>query len=256
MKRLLAAAVTAAALIPAVPAQAAVDPVTALKRQFVPGHGVTISETARTESKRPRDGQVTRMAGSVEFGASGPVAADVVFRTIGADDSRQRWISVGGKVYVQAADLADDLPMGRTWVLMEHLKGKVITSAQPVDVLAPRTVKALVSHAAGPKDGLRQGALTLAQARGAGAYEGFRYQLGLNAQALPDRVVTGQSLTPGSRSVVETRLSGWGAKVSVKAPPVDEVITYKDLMAEKRARAEKLRQAIPDGSTSSLGLFD
>ncbi|MEU1386410.1 MULTISPECIES: hypothetical protein [unclassified Nonomuraea] len=255
MKRLLAAAVTAAALIPAVPAQAAVDPVTALKRQFAPGHGVTISETARIESKRPRDDEVTRMAGSVEFGASGPVAADVVFRTIGKDDSRQRWISVGGKVYVQAADLADVLPMGRTWVLMEHLKGKVITSAQPVDVLAPRTVKALVSHA-GLKDGLRQGTLTLAQARGAGAYEGFHYRLGLNAQALPDRVVTGQNLTPGSRSVVETRLSGWGAKVGVKAPPVDEIITYKDLMAEKRARAEKLRQAIPDGSTSSLGLFD
>ncbi|YCK42434.1 hypothetical protein ACNF49_52850 [Actinomadura sp. ATCC 39365] len=256
MKRLLAAAVTAAALIPAVPAQAAVDPVTALKRQFAPGHGVTISETARIESKRSRDDEVTRMAGSVEFGASGPVAADVVFRTVGEDDSRQRWISVGGKVYVQAADLADDLPFGRTWVLMEHLKGSVITSAQPVDVLRPTTVKTLLAHAGSLRDGLRQGALTPAQARGTGAYEAFSFRLGLNSQALPDRIVTGQNGTPGSRSTVETRLSGWGARVSVKAPPVDEIITYKDLVAEKRARAERLSQAIPDGSTSSLGLFD
>ncbi|MFI9589537.1 hypothetical protein [Nonomuraea sp. NPDC052265] len=72
MKRLLAAAVTAAALVPAAPAQAAGDPGAVLKHQFVPGHGVTISETTRYTSDRPRDTEVTQITGAVEFGASGP----------------------------------------------------------------------------------------------------------------------------------------------------------------------------------------
>ncbi|GGT23986.1 hypothetical protein ACFFV7_37725 [Nonomuraea spiralis] len=258
MKRLLAAAVTAAALVQAAPAQAAADPATALKRQLVPGHGVTISETMRITSDHPDDAEVVRITGSVEFGTSGPVASDVVFRmTDGTKTSRLRCLSVGGRYYLRTTELSGTLPMGKTWVLMDGLEGAPIVSDQPVDVLAPKVIRTLLAHAS-LKNGLHRGSLTMAQARTIGGTGAFGYRLGLNSAALPVRVDSEQKITADRywiRSVVETRLSGWGAKVSVKEPPADEVISLSELADEEVAKLDQLFKDIPDGSTSSLGQF-
>ncbi|MEV4391938.1 hypothetical protein [Nonomuraea sp. NPDC049607] len=261
MKRMLAAAVTAAALLPAVPAQAAADPGTALKRQFVPGHGVTISETMRTTSDRPSLRETTRVTGSVEFGKSGVVASDLMVRNTGKDAASTDWmriVSVGGRFYVQSPLLLDRLPMGKTWAFMEF-EGEPLVSLAGVDVFKPRVLRSLVAHAKSVKGGLHRGSLTAkeAGAPGSGGSGAFSYLLGLDSAGLPTRLDTDTGAGSGkdwTRTTVETRFTGWGAKITIKAPSEDDVISSEEANEATMAELLTAFEDIPEGSTSSLGL--
>lgn len=258
MKRLLALAAAAATLVTAVPAQAAADPASAMKRQFVPGHGVRISETSVSSSPGRRS-ELGRIIGSVEFGKSGPVAADVTLRLMGKQADRIRVVSVGNRYYLRAPGMAHDLPMGKTWVLMDDIQGKPLFSDQRVTPLAPEVPQALVAQAKSVKDGLHQGTLTRKQAKAIGGHEAFGYRLSLDPKGLPVRLVSSRKTGSGTSwrdYVTDTRLSDWGAEITVKEPPADEVVSMSDLQDETLAEIDALLRDIPDGSTSSLGLFD
>ncbi|NUP02732.1 MAG: hypothetical protein HOV96_12755 [Nonomuraea sp.] len=256
MKRLLALAAAAATLVTALPAQAApVDPAKALKKQFVPGHGVTISETSAS-SAPDRRSEVSRITGSVEFGRSGPAASDITLRSMGKQEDRVRILSVGGHYYVRSPLLVHDLPMGKTWVLMDSLKGKPRFSEQRIAPLAPMVPKSLVEHAKSVKDGLYRGSLTYEQARAIGGDQAFDYRLTLNSQGLPVRFVSSRKSGPGTSwptYTSETRLSDWGAEIMIKEPPADEVISSSELEDEALAELDALMRDIPNGSANSLG---
>jgi hypothetical protein len=267
MKRIIAglALASAAALVTAAPAQAApVDPVKALKKQYVTGHGVRFSETARTEMDGKSSGTSTS-TGVFAFGKSGIVASDLRNRAKGknadifASLMPTRQITVGKYSYAQGGIYSEDLPEGKRWV--RYPNGGVSTSYnQVLDIFDAKVLKALVSHAKSFKGGTYRGYLTVKEL---GALSGqktegklakikINYVLAVNSKGLVTKVISDWTLDFGvlgkSRSTTETRYSDWGAKITVKAPPADQVIDATELGPDTEVPKD-----IPDGSLSSLG---
>ncbi|MEQ4715117.1 hypothetical protein [Nonomuraea sp. B19D2] len=268
MKRILAglALTTAAALVTATPAaQAApVDPVKALKKQFVPGHGVRISEKTRLTVNGKSSGATTRTSGTFEFGKTGVVASDVKNHATGSDKSLAalftppRTITVGGYSYLQGGAFSEDLPEGKTWV---RYPGQASggTYNQVIDIFDPKVLKAIVSHAKSFKGGTYKGALTykeLAKVYG-GKLSGplgkikIEYALKVNSKGLATQLTSGWTMDLGvlgkTRSVTETRYTGWGSRVKIKAPDKDLWIDVADLSEDSQ-----IPQEIPDNALNSL----
>ncbi|MFG6193133.1 hypothetical protein [Nonomuraea sp. JJY05] len=268
MKRILAglALTTAAALVAATPAaQAApVDPVKALKKQFVAGHGVRISEKTRM-SLDGKSAGVSTTLGSFEFGKSGIVASDLRSRRPGKDKSLAaafappRIITVGGYSYVQGGLFSEDLPEGKKWVRYGGGEATGGTYNQILDIFEPKVLKTLVSRAKSFKGGTYKGALTyseLAKAYGqklSGTVGKIKidYSLKVNSKGLVTTLTSGWTLDFGvlgkTRSVTETRYLGWGSKVKIKAPAKDLWVAVDDLGEDSEVPLE-----IPNNSLNSL----
>ncbi|MFG1941818.1 hypothetical protein [Nonomuraea sp. NPDC048826] len=268
MRRIIAglALATAATLVTVAPAQAtAVDPVKTLKKQFSPGHGVRVSETVRTYT----DGKaatVFRTTGKLEFGKSGVIGADLRNRYKSQKDltptsaAATRSISVGGHTYVQGGIWGDVLPEGKKWVRYEGVSA--YQSNQVVDIFNPKVLKSLIAGAKVVRGDYR-GAITVKKLA---ALHGDRlsgplgkvkvnYLIDTDRKGVVTRVVSDWTLDYGilgaSRSVAESRYTGWGARVKVVAPPESQWIDSADLldqMTETDVPAE-----IPDNALSSLG---
>ncbi|MEU1386409.1 MULTISPECIES: hypothetical protein [unclassified Nonomuraea] len=267
MKRIIAglALASAAALVTATPAQAApADPAKALKKQYVAGHGVRFTETSRSSMDGKSTGAM-KTSGLLEFGKSGIVASDVRNHATGKDDvyaslMPSRIITLGKHVYAQGGLYSEGLPEGKKWVRYPDTGLRISTSNQMLDVFEPQVLKALVSHAASTKGGIYRGSVTVKEL---GKIYGqsvnkkvakvkVSYLLAVNSKGLVTRVVSDWTLDYGilgtSHSTTETRFTGWGAKVKVKAPPADQVADIADLGADSA-----VPQDIPDGSLNSLG---
>ncbi|MBF8187657.1 hypothetical protein ITP53_18325 [Nonomuraea sp. K274] len=259
MKRILAgvALTAAAALLTAAPAQAApADPVKALKKQFVAGHGVRISET----SKMTSDGksQTSRTTGSLVFGKSGVVASEL--RNSGKADllTPPRVITIGGHSYVQGGLFSEDLPEGKKWVRYTGAASGT-TQNQIIDIFDSKVLKAIVSKAKSFKGGTYKGSLTYSELSkiygqkltGVIGKIKIDYQLSVNSKGLATRLVSGWGMDFGilgkARSTTDTRFTGWGSKVSVKAPPKSQWIEVDDLGADT-----EVPQSIPENSINSL----
>ncbi|MGN9836632.1 hypothetical protein ACTMTI_00785 [Nonomuraea sp. H19] len=267
MKRILAglALASSAALMTGPSAQAApVDPVKALKKQFVAGQGVRVSETARTLTSG-KTTSVMRTTGAFEFGKRGVVAADLRNRVKTGDAELAalltplRTITVGEHAYAQGGVFSKDLPEGKKWVRYANA-GSPRTGNQPLDIFEPKVLKALVSHAKSVKGGTYRGSVTFGDL---GKIYGERidkrlakinigYVLGLNSKGLVTEIRSAYSLDFGilgkTTTVAETRYTGWGAKITIKAPPADEVVDVSDLGSDT-----EVPQEIPDGSPNSFG---
>ncbi|MEU6777873.1 hypothetical protein ABZ912_01630 [Nonomuraea angiospora] len=229
MKRVLAAAVAATALVTAAPAQAATpDPVKALKSKFLPGHGVKVSELMRMVSKGKKPDAI-RMTGAFEFGKSGVIASDVTLRFV--EHSKKftlRAVTVGKQMYFQS-DEFKELPEGKTWVRMGKAS-RADVSYHPIDLFRPAQLKGLLSHAKSSTGGLYRGTLTTKQAsKLTGLYygPGVDYRLSVGSAGLPSRFFTSQKNPSASLETVDTRYSGWGHKVTIKAPP-EELVTSSE----------------------------
>ncbi|MGW0802004.1 hypothetical protein [Nonomuraea sp. NPDC002799] len=268
MKRILAglALASAAVLMTAAPAQAApVDPAKALKKQYAAGNGVRFSETAstRTDGK----GSTLRSTGALGFGKRGIVAwnqrnrgtsgSGLIFTTL---LSPPQMIVVGGQAYVQGGVFSEDLPEGKKWVSYDETTARPGTGAQTLDIFEPKVLKALVSHAKSFKGGTYQGSLTfgdLSKIYGERVDKrtskiSVHYVLGVNSKGLVTRIRSTYSLDYGilgkTTASVDTRYTGWGAKITIKAPPADQVIDISELGADT-----PVPQEIPNGSLNSLG---
>ncbi|MFI7417643.1 hypothetical protein [Nonomuraea sp. NPDC049684] len=268
MKRIIAglALASAAALVTATPAQAApADPAKALKKQYVAGHGVRFTETSRTSMDGKSTG-ATKTSGVLEFGRSGIVASDVRNHASGKSADLyaalmpSRTITVGKHVYAQGGIYSEGLPEGKKWVRYPDTGLQMSTSNQMLDIFEPKVLKALVSHAASTKGGIYRGSVTVKEL---GKIYGqnvdkkvakvkVSYLLAVNSKGLVTRVVSDWTLDFGilgaSHSTTETRYTGWGAKVKVKAPPADQVADIADLSDDSTVPKD-----IPDGSLNSLG---
>ncbi|MEV0235680.1 hypothetical protein [Nonomuraea sp. NPDC050786] len=253
MKRVLAGALAAATLITASPAQAAVDPVKALKKQLVAGHGVKVSETDRATSSDHKTDATFRMTGVLEFGASGIVASDFTVRYVSrkrkADPMPMRWVSVGRDIYLQSTS---GLPEGKTWVHLD-LRGPLI-SFQPTDLSRPVVLKGLIAHAKTAKAGVYRGSITQEQVRRLNGKSGtgFAYRLDIGPKGLPERLITDEKLDFGTygwmRDAVTTRYTDWGTKVTIKAPPEEQVVDSKDLTGAAFDELMEEIKSIPDGA--------
>ncbi|MEV6031812.1 hypothetical protein AB0L65_11720 [Nonomuraea sp. NPDC052116] len=245
MKRVLAAAVAATALVTAAPAQAATpDPVKALKSQFVPGHGVKISELGRTVAKGKKP-TALRVTGTFEFGASGVVASDVTIRGSFLKSSEKivfRAVTVGKQSYIQSKDYEKTLPEGKTWLNIGEAS-RAESTFHPFNIFQPAQLKGLLSHAKSNTGSLYRGTLTAKQTNKlSGLYFGpsVDYRLSIGSSGLPSRLFTGAKNSSGGLDTVDTRYSDWGHKVTIKAPPEELVISSEEL--DQQALDELLQE--------------
>ncbi|MEW9546864.1 hypothetical protein [Nonomuraea sp. NPDC050783] len=244
MKRILAglAMACAATLVAGAPAaQAApVEPVKALQKQYVPGHGVRFTEVSRTTVNGKTAG-TERTSGRLAFGAKGIVASDVSTKgRRGSSLTPGRMIVVGGHSYAQGGIYSENLPEGKKWVRYpDAMAGTTLN--QPLDIFEPKVLKALVSKAKSFKGGTYKGEITykeIAKLYGSklkGSISKIRigYALGVNSKGLVSRLQTTWTLDFGllgkTTGSTETRYTGWGSRVTIKAPSKSVWIDAKDL---------------------------
>ncbi|MCK2218267.1 hypothetical protein MF672_031420 [Actinomadura sp. ATCC 31491] len=219
----------------AVPAQAAQkDPVSALKATMAPGHGVRFTDTVTwgdgLDEMGARDAK-----GAFQFGKKGVAAFEL---TMDYGDEQERVISIGKTGYYSGGVLEGRLPKGKTW--LKDVGGAIPDSwAQWLNPAEPATLAALM------KKGVRTGgsvtgSITLKELKAVSAwvaaagvrkqYDGIKmsYTLTLGSSGLVNRLRTSYTVTEDgklSEVTVDSRYTGWGSKVSIKAPDPGTVTT-------------------------------
>lgn len=258
MKRVIMLAAIAV-LVPAAPAHAEAeapkDPVKALKSQFAPGKGVKFTDRT-TFVKDGESSEFLKRTGAFQFGKGGvtawrmdatfaPNAAELAQRAADAFQN-DRTIRIGKTSYLSGPDYREDLPEGKSW--QRTAKGEAGTSSwfsQPVNVTEPATLKVLLAK--GKASGnTYSGTTTFAELAKVSPWfrSGFvmwhgsktkvTWKLTVNAKGLAQNLTTSfpaEGLIPtweGITLKIDTRLTGWGTKVSIKAPPAAQVSTKQD----------------------------
>ncbi|MFI7450618.1 hypothetical protein ACIBQX_24200 [Nonomuraea sp. NPDC049714] len=251
MKGIIAGlALGASTLVTVAPAQAApISPVESVKKQLSPGHGVRISMTSRSFT----DGKpnvVTRVTGSMAFGRSGVVASDLSVRYTSGKGTKKsdkdliaslhssRTIVIGEQAYVRGGLHSEYLPEGKKWL---RSPARHAADHYPlIDIFDAELLKKLVAGAK-QVNGDYRGTITirdLAKSRGQKVDDRVAkvkvgYLLDTDSKGLVSRTVSEYTLNYGvlgsSRNHMETRFTGWGAKVKIKAPPESQWIDAKDL---------------------------
>ncbi|MBB5961555.1 hypothetical protein [Planomonospora venezuelensis] len=252
------AAATAAASVAAAPVQAAsADPVKALKSQLVAGRGVKFTDVSSLVSFTGTTSFLKR-TGSFQFGRAGIAASDVSAGLTADEPSGmppsiilptlekpERTIRIGTTSYYSGGPWAP--PKGKTWV--KHRNGMSAgfsgTDSQMVNAAEPGTLKLLIAK--GKREGrtysgaISLGALEkvspwLQHVQVTGMSEStkkdvVRFRLTLGPGLLPQRLVTVYPSSHVSAAVgedrkisVETRYTGWGSRVTVKAPPASKTV--------------------------------
>lgn len=260
-----AAALMAATPAQAASTQAPAKPVTAVKKQLAPGAGVKFTERTTVQDGKIR-GIFLRSSGAFQFSKSGLAASDITGKlNIKASDLGEleegsflkaiivpeRTIRIGTTSYLSGGVWSEMLPSGKTWYKLPKGPPAGVTGmfGQPVNIVEPATLKALFKNAK-PATGGYTGKITVRDLRKASSYyrsaspgtpsakmlkTQITWKLSVNAKGLPTRLVTtvpggaiSSSGTSDEKMTVDTRYSGWGGKVSIKAPSADEVTTKLD----------------------------
>lgn len=245
------------------------DPVSALKRQFKAHRGVKLAENTKIigEGKKYR-AIFTRRAGVLEFGRSGLVASDLTTKfTLPSEDGElkglfapSRTVSVKGVSYTSGGTFSDSMPEGKKWLRTPGDTGPLVSAVQQIiSTVEPGTLKATLAHTGarrpgGTWDGTRttvhSGTITLGELfkaspsvramlggkpSGRSATLPVSWKIYIGSDQLVRRVVT--SYTESTRGlnsteltyVNDTRYTGWGTRVTVKAPPAGQVADFDEL---------------------------
>ncbi|MER6943487.1 hypothetical protein ABT294_05620 [Nonomuraea sp. NPDC000554] len=257
-----AATVIAAGPAQAAPAAAPKNPVTAVQKQLVPGTGMKWTERTTLTSNNMRDVFVRR-SGTVQFSKIGVAASDTTGKlNLKASDfpedapellvamtKPEHTIKIGNTSYLSGNIWATMLPEGKTWFKVSRgpVGGLTGLYGQLVNIGEPATLKTLFKGAK-PTAGGYAGKLTFGDLKRVSpsfrSSMGFistsakqlkseiSWRLDVDAKGLPTRLVTtypmsalAGSSAKGTTLSVDTRYSGWGAKVEIKAPSADEVTT-------------------------------
>ncbi|MBG0813509.1 hypothetical protein [Planomonospora sp. ID82291] len=156
----------------------------------------------------------------------------------------ERTVTVKNVSYLSGGMFGEFLPSGKTWLRFPGpVNGAFGSAGQLVNPAEPATLKALLAHAARQTGGytgkitfgelykvspwFRASVMEKPSAKEAKTVVSWRLVLG--ADRLPARLTTTYPAGDGASTTVETGYTGWGAKVSVKAPPADEVAEITDL---------------------------
>lgn len=269
MKRLIAgiAVAAAAAVFTATPAQAAApaDPVQALRKQFVAGKGVKFTERTTLIDGGSRVVMVRR-SGSLQFSKSGIAASDVTGKLnltkndlpedapeiLVAMAKPERTIRIGSTSYTKGGILSTMLPEGKTW--FKAPKGVIasFTGAygQIINVAEPKTLATILKTAKPGTGGTYSGTITYGalykvspslraslpmEPTMTAAKQLVTWKLTLNGKSLAERLVTSYPAKVLDRTAkkeiisIDTRYVGWGSKITITAPPADEVTSQLDL---------------------------
>ncbi|MET8861364.1 hypothetical protein ABZW11_00265 [Nonomuraea sp. NPDC004580] len=256
---------TTAALVSATPALAAApkNPVAAVKKQLAPGKGVKFTERTTLSEGRLRQVFVRR-TGSLQFGKSGVAASDITGKiNIKASDLEgvgdgetglllkaltvpERTIRVGTTSYLSGNIWSALLPEDKPWYKMPKglTGGFTGTYGQPINVAEPVTLATLLKRSKATGSGyagkarvadlwkvspwLRSSWMDKPSAKAMKA--SISWKLTVDKAGRPTRLVTTYPTSvPGLGKTgsisVDTRYTGWGGKVVVKAPPADQVTT-------------------------------
>lgn len=269
MKRLIAgiAVAAAAAVFTATPAQAAApaNPVQALRKQFVAGKGVKFTERT-TMISGSRKEIVVRRSGSLLFSKSGIAASDVTGRfNISKNDlpedapeillamaKPERTIRIGSTSYTSGGMFSAMLPEDKTWFKAPKGVPSSITGVygQIINVAEPKTLAAVLKTAKPGTGGTYSGTISYGalykvspSLRAAmpveptmtAAKQPVTWKLTLNGKSLAERLVTSYPAKTLDKSLkkeiisIDTRYVGWGSKITITAPPADEVTSKLDL---------------------------
>ncbi|MFI9554201.1 hypothetical protein [Nonomuraea endophytica] len=283
MKRIFAgvALTVAAAALTAAPAQAAApkDPVVALKKQFVAGTGVKFVDRTILANRGQRE-IFMRRTGTFAFSKAGLAASDITgkfnFKQSDLPEdapdllkglfAAERTIRVGTTSYISGGMFGTMLPEDKTWIKFPKGPTGGLTGlyGQMVNITEPNTLKTLLKSGKAIKGGYA-GAITVGQLNKVSAWYRaslfdkptkkqqkavISWKLQLDGKGLPKRLVTtyspvaiGMDAEGKETLSVDTRYTGWGSKVTITAPPADDVTTeFKDGTSE-----------IPDGLTLPNG---
>ncbi|AWS47071.1 hypothetical protein [Streptosporangium sp. 'caverna'] len=260
MKRVIAGISTAVAitLATAVPAQAAApapaDPIKALKSQFVVGKGMKFTDLSVVIWDDESEPYLQR-TGSFQFGKTGIIASDISSKSAKkSSDPRaadptgifapSRTIRIGTTSYLSGGSYRESMPEGKSWY--KDQKGMTGGSSgwfgQLVNIAEPATLASLLKGA--KRAGVSYSGTTTF-GRLAKVSPWFRatlplrssdktvvtFKLTVNRGGLPQRLTTSHAVTgifdgpgwEGKTITVDTRFTGWGTKVSIKAPPASKV---------------------------------
>ncbi|MEU7748684.1 hypothetical protein [Nonomuraea sp. NPDC049158] len=237
-------------------AAVALDPVAALKRQFVKRHGARItvysaSTTVASDSRKPTKWST----GVVEFDKGGVMATDLTYPSPGT-----RHIQTRKRFYEYDKDPALRHPK-KKWVLID-LQPPFLIEVGHIRVTDPATLKAVLATTArtqpgpvydGTRTTLYEGVITFAEL--GKAYPKMNIGFGAKPEDYPDWTVswklwigqdqlvrrawsawrepnnTKNKSFPDeyiSAEIVDIRLSRWGMKLHISQPPADQVITAKE----------------------------
>jgi hypothetical protein len=197
--------------VPALPAHAAPkDPVKALKATIVPGHGVRYTGSVTwkdgTDERGARD-----LKGAFQFGKTGYYSGGVI----------------GGL-----------LPEGKTWY-KEKNRGMPDSWSQFINPAETKTLARLLKNGATRGDTV-SGSITIKELKAVSTWVSaarignehdsvkISYTLTLSSAGLVNRVTSTYALTEDGTiytTTVDTRYTGWGSKVSIKAPAPSTVTT-------------------------------
>jgi hypothetical protein len=258
MKRMITGivAVMLTTSVAVTPAQAAsADPVKVLKSRFVVGKGVKFTDVTTTVAFAGKT-SILKRTGSLQFGRGGIVASDIsskraggsagVFDRISWALASERTIRIGTTSYYSGDGWAP--PKGKIWVKHPHgmTGGFSGRYSQRVNVAEPATLDALITS--GKRVGRTySGAISFAKLDKISPWfrdnslissktpTVMRFKLTLGPDQLPQRLITSypasvhfvKSLVEDMQVSVETRYTGWGSRVAIKAPPASKVETVK-----------------------------
>ncbi|GAA2322989.1 hypothetical protein GCM10010149_90240 [Nonomuraea roseoviolacea subsp. roseoviolacea] len=232
------AACAAALSLAAAPAHAAPrDPVSALKAELVPGHGVRFTEKV-TWSDGTDEEELQDRQGVFQFDRKGVAAFDIKVHWNDEDYGRQRAIGIGRTTYHNGGVMPRVLPEGKTWYKVNRY-GLNDSYGQVINPAEPTTLAALIKHGKATNSSitgtitfkeLKQVSPWWAGAKADKSFDGTKvsYTLTLTREGLASSLRSSYTATENGRSAtigVDTRYSGWGAKVSVKAPDPAKVTT-------------------------------
>ncbi|WP_329090180.1 MULTISPECIES: hypothetical protein [unclassified Streptosporangium] len=251
---------------------AAADPVSALKRHFRTHRGVKLTENTKIVGEGKKNKTIfTRRSGVLEFGKTGLVASDLTTRfdlPAPSDELKglftpSRTISLKGVSYTSGGIFAESMPEGKKWLRTRGDTVSLVSAVQQIiSTVEPGTLKATLAHTGakrpgGTWDGTRttvhSGTITLAELfkvspavrtmltkkpTGRSATLPVTWKIYIGSDQLVRRVVSSYTeSTQGLNSteltyVNDTRYTGWGTKVTVKAPPADQVVEFDELLGD------------------------
>ncbi|MET8049993.1 MULTISPECIES: hypothetical protein [unclassified Streptosporangium] len=260
------------------------DPVSALKRQFRTHRGVKLTENTKIVGAGKKQRTIfTRRNGVLEFGKSGLVASDLTTKfNLPTQDGEfkglftpSRTISLKNVSYTSGGFFADSMPEGKKWLRVPG-GGLVLVSPvqQIISTVEPGTLKATLAHTGarrpgGTWDGTRttvhSGTITLGELfkvspsvramlgtkpTGRSATLPVTWKIYIGSDQLVRRIVS--SYTESTRGlnsteltyVNDTRYTGWGTKVTVKAPPADQVADFDELTVGADQPEDPIRELL------------
>jgi hypothetical protein len=242
MKKTITALVACGALlVPATPAQAAPkDPVQALKGKLISGHGVRFTET--TTLSGDDKVKLQDRKGTFQFNAKGIAAADMTSNSTGLEP--ERTIRLGKVSYTSGGLWKDRLPEGKTWLKGGLSAGAGGFQGQVINPAEPKTLATLIKKGRLTRSTIT-GKITFDELEKVSPWfaasiplrmhnEKVSYTLTLTSAGLVSGVKSSYAATgvfdksefDGKTITIDSRFTGWGTKVSIKAPD-PETVTSK-----------------------------